>query len=146
MKKVLFSALATVLITASSFATDAKKVNTKAANVFVAEFKDAKSVNWTSTTNYVKASFTLDNKNMEAFYDMRGNMIGTSTAISLEELPTNAKRSLAKKLDGYTVKEAIQFDGTDETAYYVSAENDTQSLLLKVSEDGFVMVFKQTKR
>ena len=146
MKKVLFSAILTVVIAASSFAANVTNATTNAARVFAIEFKGAENVSWTSSADYVKASFTLDKKKMEAFYDLQGSLIATSSNISLDDVPTSAKRSLAKKFAGYTVKEAIKFDGTDETAYYISAENDTQSLILKVSDTGFVSVFKQTKK
>ena len=83
---------------------------------------------------------------MAAFYDLDGNMIGTSTNIAIDDLPTHAKRVFAKRYAEYTVKEAIQFDGVEETAYYISAENEAQSLLLKVSADGMLTVFKQVKK
>ena len=146
MKKFILSAVLSVFIAASSFAADANKVNSKAAIAFKEEFTAAQNVQWTSTEDYVRASFTLDNKNMEAFYDKQGNMIGTSSTISISDLPTNAKRSFAKKYADFTVKEAIQFIGNDETSYYVSAENEAQSVVLKISVEGFISVFKSVRK
>ncbi|WP_018614861.1 hypothetical protein [Segetibacter koreensis] len=146
MKKLVTSAVLTLLIAASSFAAGENKVNSKAASNFLLEFKDAKNVNWKSTENYVKVSFILNDKNMDAFYDLDGNKIATSSNIAMDKLPTSAKRAFAKKFADYTFKEAIQFDGVEDTAYYISAENEAQSLLLKVSAEGFVSVLKNVRK
>ena len=138
MKKLLVSAVLTVLIATSSIAADVNELNSKVVSNFSIEFKNAKNVTWKSTENFVKASFILNDKSMAAFYDLDGNMIGTTTNIAIDDLPTNAKRAFAKKYAEYTVKEAIQFNGVEETAYYISAESEQQTLLLKVSVAGFV--------
>jgi hypothetical protein len=78
---------------------------------------------------------------MQAFYDFKGTLIGTSHAVSLEALPARAKRALAKKYGDYTVKEAIQFENDDEIAYFISASKENASVILKVA-DGQVSVFK----
>ena len=146
MKKLLISAVLTVLIATSSFAANGKELNSKVVSNFSMEFKNAKNVTWKSTENFVKASFILNDKSMAAFYDLDGNMIGTSTDIAIDDLPTNAKRAFAKKYAEYTVKEAIQFEGVEETAYYIAAESENQTLLLKVSVEGFVSVLERVNK
>ena len=146
MKKLLISAVLTVLIATSSFAADGKELNSKVVSNFSQEFKHAKNVTWKSTENFVKASFILNDKSMAAYYDLDGNMIGTSTDIAIDDLPTNAKRAFAKKYAEYTVKEAIQFEGVEETAYYIAAESENQTLLLKVSVEGFVSVLEHVNK
>ena len=146
MKKLLITAVLTVLIATSSFAADVNELNSKVVSNFSVEFKNAKNVTWKSTENFVKASFILDDKSMAAFYDLDGNMIGTTSNIAIDDLPTNAKRVFAKKYGEYTVKEAIQFDGVEETAYYISAESEKQTLLLKVSVEGFVSVLERVNK
>ena len=146
MKKLFISAVLVLSLTVSSFAADVNKVNSKALRNFSYEFSNAENVNWTSTENYLKASFTLNKKNMDAFYDVEGNILGTSSKIDLTDLPTIAKRSFAKKYSGYTVTEAIRFDATDETAYFISAQDEARSLILKVSDKGMVSVFKSVKK
>ncbi len=53
-----------------------------------------------------------------------------------------AKRSFAKRFDDYTVKEAIRFEGTEEGAYFISAEDDKKAVILKVSDNDEVSVMK----
>lgn len=146
MKKLFFTALLAVSVAVSAFATDAKKINSIAVNNFEASFKKASDVSWTATKDYTKATFVLNNIRMEALYSREGDLIGTTHGITLEELPVNAKRNFAKKYHGYTVKEAIRFEGNDEGAYFISAENEKESVVLKVSDNSQVSVMKSSKK
>ena len=146
MKNLFITTVLALSIAVSSIAADVSNVNYNAERNFFAEFGRAKNVNWTAKENYSKASFTLNQVAMEAFYDYQGNFIGTSRKIDIGDLPINGKRSVAKKYAAYTVKEVIKFEGAEETAYYLVAENEKQSLFLKVSVEGFVSVFKKVTK
>lgn len=146
MKKLFLSALFAVTVAVSAFATDANKVSAAAINNFKASFKHAGDVSWKSANDYVTATFVYNNIRTEALYTTEGDFIGTNTAVSLEELPVNAKRTFAKKYDGYTVKEAIRFEGNEEGAYFISAENDKEAVIIKVTDDSQVSVMKSTKK
>jgi hypothetical protein len=80
------------------------------------------------------------------FYNSKGNLVAQSKTIDLDELPVGAKRAFAKKLDGYTVMEAIKYEGTDEESYYLSAENEKESVIIKVDQNEQLTVFKKTKK
>ncbi len=142
MKKLFISAMLAVTLATSAFAADGSKVNFFALNSFQAQFKDASSITWSDGKGYLKAAFVANNERMEAFYNSDGELIATSRTANLDELPVNAKRTLAKKLEGYTVKEAIRFEGADESAYFISAENEKGSVILKIEDNGFVTVKK----
>jgi hypothetical protein len=143
MKKLFISALLAIAVTVSSFAAEGNKVSYSVRSNFEAHFKHISDVQWTSVENYVKATFTLDGVRTEAFFSPEGELIGTSQAITLDELPVSAKRVFAKKYAGYIVKEAIRFDGTQENAYYISAENEKGSVILKVEDTGFISTVKR---
>lgn len=96
--------------------------------------------------DYTKAAFTVDNTKMEVYYKNDGDLIATSKSITLEELPIGAKRAFAKRFEGYDVKEAIKFEGFDEVSYYISGENEKESVILKVNEQNLVSVFEKTKK
>lgn len=142
MKRLFISALLALTLGTSTFAAEGNKVNFTVLNNFKAQFKDVSEVQWKSIKGYTKATFVLNNKKMEAFYNPDGEMVGTSQAISLDELPINAKRSFAKKIEGYTVKEAIRFEGKEESAYFISAENEKGSVILQVEDNGSVSMKK----
>lgn len=143
MKKLFISAVLAATVTLTSFAAEGNKVNYTVRNNFETQFKSASDVKWTSYANYTKAAFVLNNVRTEALYSADGDLIGTSQGINLEELPVNIKRAFAKKYADYTVKEAIRFDGTQESAYYISAENEKDSVILKAEESGFISAVKK---
>jgi hypothetical protein len=145
MKKLFIAALLTVTVATSAFATDKTKLNQSLIQSFESQFAEAENVEWSIKSEFAKAVFELNGKKTEAFFDHDGGLIGTSRKITLEDLPMHAKRTYAKRYSDYTVKEAIQFEGTDETAYFISAENDKQSLILKVTGAG-ISVFKKTSK
>jgi hypothetical protein len=146
MKKLLFTALLAVTVAVSAFATDADNVNLTALNNFKASFKRASDVSWTINKDYISASFVYNNLRTEALYTPDGDFIGTNTAVVLEELPVKAKRTFAKNYDGFTVKEAIRFEGNDEGAYFISAENAKEAVILKISDNSQVSIMKSTKK
>jgi hypothetical protein len=145
MKKFFIAALIVATFVTSAFAGPAK-VNYVALKSFGAEFKNASDVTWTSTSQFVKANFLFEDQRMEAFYTPTGEKIGISRGISIDELPVKAKRAFAKKYESYNVKEAILFEGVEETAYFINAENETETVIVKVFDDGSVSVFKKTKK
>jgi hypothetical protein len=135
MKKLFITALLIITVAASSFAAG-NKTEAVARQNFASQFKHAAAIQWTSTEKYTKATFIWNNVRTEALYTPEGEFVGTTQAITLEELPLSAKRKFAKKYDGYTVKEAIRFEGAEESAYYISAANEKGSVILKVEDSG----------
>lgn len=145
MKKLLFAALLAVSLVTSAFA-GGTNVNVSVLNNFKSEFSKAANVSWVSKEDYAKATFTLDDVKMEAFYNVQGELIGTAKGISLDNLPVSAKRRFAKKYPGYTVKEVIYFEKSDDGAYFFSAENETESIIFKVGQNDQLTTFQQTKK
>ncbi len=146
MKKLFLSALMAIVVAASSFAAETENVSSAALSNFKSLFKHASNVSWTSTKNYSKATFVINNIRTEALYTPDGEFIGTNVAASVEDLPVRAKRTLAKKFDGYTVKEAIRFEGNTEGAYFISAENDKEAVVLKVDDRNDLSLVKTIRK
>ena len=145
MKKLLFAVLLTVSLATSAFA-DHTNANVVVRNSFKTEFGNAANVNWSSSGEFAKATFTVNNLKMEAFYNTQGELVGTAKGINLDELPVKAKRTFAKKFSGYTVTEAIHFEGADDSAYFFSAENEKESIIFKVGANEQLSTYKQTKK
>ena len=143
MKKFFFIALMAVGLASSAFA-GTSSVNISVLNNFKSSFGNANDISWTLKDDFAKATFTLNNVKMEAFFNSAGELIGTSKNISMDEVPVSAKRTFAKKFGGYTVTEAIHFEGADENAYYISADNNSESVIIKLAENGQVTTFKKT--
>jgi hypothetical protein len=146
MKNLLLSTLLLVSITTGAFATGESNISYFILNTFKHDFRDATNVNWIARADYSKASFLYKNQKMEVFYNSAGQRLAVSKSIQLDELPVGAKRAFAKKFEGYTVKEAILYEGTDEESYYVSAENDKEKVIIKIGQNEQLTFFQKTKK
>lgn len=143
MKNLIIAALLSVSLATTAFAAPAKEMG--ASSSFQSDFKGATNVTWKTTSNFVKASFLLNNVRMEAFYDFEGNMIAKSSAISIDQLPQNAKATLDSKYVNYKVVESVSIDGPEETAFYVSVKNENETLILKVDQFGAISQLQTLK-
>lgn len=145
MKKLLIAALVAVSVATSAFAADTKSTGSVVRESFNTTFRKATEVSWTSYSTFEKATFVLDNVQREAFYNFDGRLLGTSRTASFDELSAKAKASFSKQFEGYAVREAILFSEDDEDAYYISAENQKQTVVVKVTGDN-ISLFKKAKR
>lgn len=145
MKKLLLTALIAVTLISSAFASPVKEVNYFVLNSFDNSFPTVTDVHWVVTPSYAKATFVVNNVETKAFYKLDGEFIGTCQPIAIEDLPVSAKRSFAKKYSNYTVKEAIKFDGNQETAYFISAENEKHNVILKADNSGISVYSASSK-
>ena len=138
MKKVIITCALFISLTASAFASSTNNVDRIAVENFSASFKDATNVEWTVTDNAYYVAFNQGGKRQQALYTKQGEFIATSTAASLEDLPVATKRNFAKKYDGYSIVEVQKYQFADETAYYLAAQKDNKTIIVKVSETGSV--------
>jgi hypothetical protein len=144
MKKLFITALLGISIMTSAFATDVNSTGSASYN-FNSYFAGASDITWSSAKQFSRATFTKDNHKMEAYFDNAGELISTSTSIGTDELPIAAKRSIAKKYNGFAISEAIKLDSNNETSYYVSANNDKETVILKIDEAGQTSIFDAAK-
>ncbi len=145
MKKLFFAALIAVSVSASAFAQDVNQIDEKAVADFESVFTGASNVEWISKENFTKASFLQNDQKVEVFYNLDGEFIATTTQIKMDKVPTFVKRIIAKNYSDYTVKEAFTFQADDENAYFISAENEKENVVLKVN-GGMFSVYSRTPR
>ncbi len=141
MKKFILATLLVAAIGTTAFALDVNKVSTRVQNSFESKFANAQNVQWTARETYTKVAFTLVDEDVEAFFASDGDLIGYSRKVAFKALPLKAKQQIKKKYNGFKVLESIEFTQNDETAYYVSVENDNLKKVLEVSIYGTVSEF-----
>jgi hypothetical protein len=148
MKKLIIAAIAIVAFTTTSFAGDgSKKASYWVINQFTHTYADATNVTWQVTDQFAKATFLLNEVKVEAYYNQEdGSFIGQSKAVSTQELPLGTTKQLAKKYSDYVIKEVIEFSNTTDVDFYVSMENATTKLVLKISRAGEISVFKSIQK
>lgn len=146
MKNLFFTALLALGLTTSAFATDENKISILTRETFNSEYKGAEEVEWSVKPDYVKATFTVEGERLHVFYDKRGTKIGSSHHVALEDLPLSARRIIAKKYPNYNITEALVFNGVDEDSFYLSAENGSEKVILKINDASTVSTFKKTRK
>ena len=144
MKFKLFLATAAVLaIAVSAFAKEPETVSVKAQRQLTSEFKDAQQVSWSTSNNLFEASFKWNGQKLHAFYNQDGEEVALSREISADELPLKALQAIHEKYNDYKAGEVIELTSTDEgLSYYLSLEKGNKKVILNVSPNGLVSVFK----
>ena len=146
MKNLLLTGLLSVGIFASAFAIDESKISVIVRENFKEDFKGIENVEWSIKPNFVKASFTYKGEAMDAFYDFNGKKIGTSHHVTMNSLPLSARKKIANKYPNHRVTEAIEFNGQEEDSFYVSLENEKESLVIKINDQSTVSLFKKSSK
>lgn len=146
MKKILFTALIAVSTLSVSFAKtgDEKKVSYKVITEFTSNFGEAENVNWKVTAEFTKATFTLDDRTMEAFYSTSGEFLGSSYKLAFNKLPKNAITTITTKYQfpPYELKECIKYTNADGvTKYFVSLKKENKTTILEIEQNGSVISF-----
>jgi len=147
MKKLTLIALV-ILLSFSAFAAeggkksdDIIKVSSFVLRQFEGEFSDAKDVAWTVNENFEKAEFIVNNVKMAAFYDVNGEYIGHTEAVTYNSLPNAARKQIARNYEGYHVKDLIRFQyagaSSSSLAYVNSVSTyDNEVYFLSLSKAG----------
>ncbi|MDE3143049.1 MAG: hypothetical protein KGL19_02760 [Bacteroidota bacterium] len=143
MKKLFIAVLFVAAIGTSAFANPTT-VNYKILNSFGTDFKGAENVSWKVTSEFVKASFVYENTKLNAFYNLDGELIGTSKTFELNKLPKKALETITKKYPypPYKLGECIEMTYPDgEKNYFLSFEINNETLVIQVSRAGEISVF-----
>ena len=146
MKKLFIAALIVIAAGSSAFAMDATKVNYKVKKNFEIQFAGAENVTWSARESFVKASFTLLDENIEAFFDTDGELVGVSRKVSLRTLPLSAIQQIKKNYGSYKITDSIEFDQNGDKSYYLSLEDGNKKQILEVSLYGNVNVYKGARK
>jgi hypothetical protein len=134
-------------------------VSTVAKSNFSSDFKEAKNVEWKRVETYDKASFTdKDGKKMSAFYDIDGNLVGTTQYKTFADIPENGQKEIKKNYKDYTIGQVVFYDDNenndtdmilygiqfeDQDNYFVELTKEKNKIILQVNPSGEVFFFKQ---
>ena len=144
MKKLFITALAALAIGTSAFAGPSV-IKTKVKNHFASSFSKAQEVSWNSNGKFDQVNFILNNEKYTTYYDVYGDLVGTTQNIAFDKLPKAALESITTTFTfpEYQLKECIAFVNSDNVKkYYASFETDDTTVVLEISENGRVDVFQ----
>lgn len=142
MKKIKTAVTALVMLLATTaFATDPVKVSPVIKAAFESHFVHAENVSWNKTSDFYFASFTLNQVKVDAAYNEKGELVGTSRIINKDQMPLGIALTLANRYVGYQIDASvIELTYEEVTRYYVQLENAKQVVKLKCYTNGDVFV------
>jgi hypothetical protein len=107
-------------------------------------FPQAVITEYKSKGDLTEVNFMWNGLQLMAFYSTEGELVATSRTIELTTLPVTAQLRLKADYSDYIPRQVIEFDATENgTSYYVSVVNVKTTLLLHVTADGMISVFKK---
>lgn len=143
MKKLILAAfIAISSVTAVAQTGGNKKVNVS----FYATFPEASNVSWSQKKSFVVISFTECNQPVQAYYDYDGNQIAVTRNIRLDNMTMPALSAVQKKYLGYDFVGGVEMEHSEDGhSYYVSLQRNSRRVILRVSMEGDLKVFKTMK-
>lgn len=123
---------------------------------FQIDFPNASNVSW-KKNGYEEATFTVQGKEMKAFYDYDHELIGTTTAVDYNTIPLAARKYIQRHFGSYTPQQVIMFDDNeynqsdmilygnpfeDEDSYFIELSNNNKTIVLQTNMEGLVSFFK----
>jgi hypothetical protein len=145
-KSILTWALVLMVGVSTSFAHGIEGVSEKIQNSFKKEFADAKDVQWESTKDFAKATFTQHGQVMFAYYNAEGNMLAVTRNIVASQLPITLLAEVKKNFGEYWISDLFEMSSNNETGYYITLESGDQKIVLKSSDSRNWDVYKKEKK
>jgi hypothetical protein len=147
MKQTIL-AMAMMLMTGltGAFAKNNEGISNEITTSFNKDFVSATNVSWNKQKDFTKATFTMNNQVMFAYYDESGNLIASARNILSEQLPINLMNDLKKGYGNYWISELFEMDKDGQASYYVTLENADETLILKSSSSNSWSTYKRSKK
>jgi hypothetical protein len=143
MKRTFLSiALVLAIGISSTFANDGDGISKSTKTSFSRDFSSATNIQWEKKARFVKATFSLDNQVMFAFYDPSGFLVAVSKNITSENLPVRLQVDLKNTYSNYWISDLFENASNDETDYYITLENADKKLILKSTDSNRWFVYK----
>lgn len=127
---------------------------------FATQFGNVQNVQWERQDFFDVATFMQNGQQMKAFFDNDGEFVGTSMHTNMKAVPANGQAEIAKMYPGYVVSDVILYDDNEEQIsdiilygtqfestdnYFVELNKDNRKLIVKVSPEGHVSLFKEIR-
>jgi len=146
MKKLVFAAALILAVGIySSYADSIVTVNKRVAASFHRDFDGAKDVSWQSAPTYIKATFSLGDHILFAYYSQEGDLIAVVRNILSDHLPILLQSDLKRQYREFWVTDLFEMATDEQSTYYVTIESADQTLVLRSSGEGWTLFKKYRK-
>jgi hypothetical protein len=140
-----FALAIALLLTLSSFARSADSISGDIKTSFKKNFRTAQLMSTESHEAFTKLTFKMNNVIMFAFYSRTGDLLAVTRNIVSSQLPMNLLLSLKNDYSAYWITELFEFNGNDDSCYYVSLESADAKVTLRSIGDSWE-VYTSTKK
>lgn len=135
-----------ITVGTTAFAKDEETVNQQVLNNFKKEFVNAKDVSWQNNKDFIRATFTLNDQVMFAYYTAQGELLAITRNISSDKLPISLLTSMKKNYSEYWITDLFEVVANGAGTYYMTVQNADYEITLKSDEFGGWETFKKVKR
>jgi hypothetical protein len=145
-KSILTWALVLMVGISTSFAHGIEGVSERVMNAFKKEFAEAQNVQWESTKDFAKATFSIHGQVMFAYYNAEGKTLAVTRNIVASQLPISLLAEVKKNYGDYWISDLFEMSSDNETNYYITLENGDQKIVLKSADSRNWDVYKKEKK
>jgi hypothetical protein len=145
MKKI-FLILGLVAVTGICSAYPSERVSQRVLASFKSEFSSAADVQWETGNNYFRATFSLNEQRIFAFYNLDGELMSVGRYISSTLLPLNLFANLKTDYNGYWITDLFEISNSEGVNYYVTLENADTKMVLHSNNAGVWTSYSKHKK
>jgi hypothetical protein len=107
-------------------------------------FPQAVITDYKSKGDLTEVNFMWNGLKLRAFYSAEGELVATTRTIDLSSLPVTAQLRLKTDYADYIPRQVIELDDAENgLSFYVDALGKKSLLLLHITADGTISVFKK---
>jgi hypothetical protein len=144
--KILIGVFIFITGISSAFANDNEEVNGRIVKSFEKEFAGAQNVQWVTTKEFVKVTFTLNEQVVYAYYGQNGSLMGVTRNILSGQLPINLLTDFKKNYSNYWISDLFEMAVNSENVYYLTLEDSNYKIVLKSNGTNGWDVYKKEKK
>ena len=145
MKKLLL-VLGLVATMGVCSAYPSERVSQKVLTSFKTEFTNAQNVEWETGNNYFRASFTMNEQRIFAYYNVNGELLSIARYISSIQLPVNLFSDLKNNYSKYWISDLFEVSNSEGLHYYVTLETADSKLVMHSSNGGSWSTYSKNKK
>ena len=145
MKKLLL-VLGLVATMGVCSAYPSERVSQKVLTSFKTEFTNAQNVEWETGNNYFRASFTMNEQRIFAYYNVNGELLSIARYISSIQLPVNLFTDIKNKYSKYWISDLFEVSNNEGLHYYVTLETADSKLVMRSSNGGSWSTYSKNKK
>jgi hypothetical protein len=131
MKKIFLAAALMMSTGLTAVFAGVPEINAKVVAAFNNQFPSATETEWSTGSDYYKASFLYNSNYVNAYYSPEGDFLATLRNISSVDLPMLLQAGLKKDYSGFWVSDLYEMSKQDGISYYITLENADQKIVLR---------------